>query len=963
MNELLSRTTEWLVDVAVLGSALLTVSCVALFIIPHPAARMALTRGTLFGLAMLCVLTALPQWPRQSLDDVFSSRLAEEESVHALSTFKQTGGTFPAPLIIDAPPLIDENPSAEAMANPSISFSKLIGLLPLCWLIAAAGTLAYIFLGGWRAFCLLRTAVKAPAWTQRELESLVASKDRLPRLKTSERIATAAALIAWRPHILLATKSVCEENRPAVRAALAHEWAHICHGDLWLLALERLLMPAFCLHPLFWLLRRQIRIDQELLADAAAAGDAPVEYAQALLTWAKTESNQAAPSFGIAALSLWEHPSSLSRRVEMLLHAPFSVSARGSRLWKWLVPLTLLAAVIGMSLFTLRPAAVAQDDATADAEAQPRPEKVKKARKEKPKKAEANRQQPSPNKSTPVSEPGPQIMLELLIGRVEHSLLEKAESSLGDLVQEASEDHCRLEGNLIVAELSAEQFAKLTANLKKANALKILSLPKVTTQNAQEATVQVGGQVPVAVLDETVNGDSRRRLEYRNVGETIKLMPFLKDEDPNRLTLELVAEHAELDKKAELRTGDDTPRFITHKFRLESEMVVGKTLIVTEREPKKGSGRSHSVLLAIGVQKVILPASIPPPAVAPKAEHSRAGSADDLKRLQDENAVLRKQIQEMQGRLIDFEVQIRQLREAAGPGGKDKIADDEFLRRLYLDVTGALPTADEVRAFLQDKDKEKRNKLIDKLLEWKVFRDPGEAEEWKKAHPKAEYQDPAAIKPQPKSVPVDEPILQVIRLSRISAADAAKLLEKLFAQEKKRPDIAVEERTNSLLFRGSRIELQLLTALVAELDREPDPKASSDKQELQEKPDPARELRIMDLRKADATLQVALAQYQRMELLRKEEAVSQTELARALQQLKHAELNLEATRSGKPTRKLLELELQEADAEVAAKQAELAELEQGAPLRVLVERNLQLSRQHLDMMRARLEEASSRERK
>ncbi|QOV91713.1 DUF1549 domain-containing protein [Humisphaera borealis] len=44
-------------------------------------------------------------------------------------------------------------------------------------------------------------------------------------------------------------------------------------------------------------------------------------------------------------------------------------------------------------------------------------------------------------------------------------------------------------------------------------------------------------------------------------------------------------------------------------------------------------------------------------------------------------------------------------------------ADDaEFLRRLYLDLTGTLPTVDEARAFLADKDPAKRQKLIDKLL-------------------------------------------------------------------------------------------------------------------------------------------------------------------------------------------------------------------------------------------------------
>jgi hypothetical protein len=42
--------------------------------------------------------------------------------------------------------------------------------------------------------------------------------------------------------------------------------------------------------------------------------------------------------------------------------------------------------------------------------------------------------------------------------------------------------------------------------------------------------------------------------------------------------------------------------------------------------------------------------------------------------------------------------------------------DNEFLRRLYIDTIGSLPSPDEVRAFLADTDPDKRTKLIDKLL-------------------------------------------------------------------------------------------------------------------------------------------------------------------------------------------------------------------------------------------------------
>ena len=43
-------------------------------------------------------------------------------------------------------------------------------------------------------------------------------------------------------------------------------------------------------------------------------------------------------------------------------------------------------------------------------------------------------------------------------------------------------------------------------------------------------------------------------------------------------------------------------------------------------------------------------------------------------------------------------------------------SDGEFLRRAALDLTGRIPTPDEVRAFRADRDAEKRGKLIDRLL-------------------------------------------------------------------------------------------------------------------------------------------------------------------------------------------------------------------------------------------------------
>lgn len=42
--------------------------------------------------------------------------------------------------------------------------------------------------------------------------------------------------------------------------------------------------------------------------------------------------------------------------------------------------------------------------------------------------------------------------------------------------------------------------------------------------------------------------------------------------------------------------------------------------------------------------------------------------------------------------------------------------DPEFLRRVYLDLTGRIPSADQVRSFITDTDPEKRAALVDSLI-------------------------------------------------------------------------------------------------------------------------------------------------------------------------------------------------------------------------------------------------------
>ena len=52
-------------------------------------------------------------------------------------------------------------------------------------------------------------------------------------------------------------------------------------------------------------------------------------------------------------------------------------------------------------------------------------------------------------------------------------------------------------------------------------------------------------------------------------------------------------------------------------------------------------------------------------------------------------------------------------------------SDEEFLRRAYLDATGLLPEPQKVREFLESRDRDKRDKLIDSLIGTEEF-----AEQW-----------------------------------------------------------------------------------------------------------------------------------------------------------------------------------------------------------------------------------------
>ncbi len=179
---------------------------------------------------------------------------------------------------------------------------------------------ARLAVGAWQASRLIRKSLTAPPTLVDELRAIVGEGARLPRLRLNARLVTPVATGALRPTIVLPAHFA--ENSPCgeLRAVLGHEWAHICNGDLWLLALDRCLFPLLSAHPVYWWLRRRIRQDQEFLADAAAASlIGPADYAAQLVAWARDLAGVRRIVVS-NAVGIWERPSGFALRISTILN-------------------------------------------------------------------------------------------------------------------------------------------------------------------------------------------------------------------------------------------------------------------------------------------------------------------------------------------------------------------------------------------------------------------------------------------------------------------------------------------------------------------------------------------------------------------------------------------------------------------------------------------------------------------
>ncbi len=365
----------WLADYYALATIVLLAVCAALARLRQPARRLSVSWSALGGLAALMILSALPSWPRAGWLSRPGPATTSRTLLGSSTVSGPTGSPLPRPTRPAAvqPGSRTEASSIEGGRPLKVATRDQRGTLtearmgdwppfaPRAFLAGGALVLAWLGVGSWQTASLRRRARQAPGWSKDVLARIVGDGTAAPTLLTCDRLQQPVAVGLLRPTVILPDRFLEDEPGPRLEAVLEHEWAHIRNRDLWLIALSRLLMPILFAHPAYWWLRRRIRDDQEILADAHAAKvDGRLEYAEVLLSWASGASERSWAAIG-GSLALWECPSRLKRRITMLLDRDFRVEATCPRRWRIGVRGGMALAVLALSFLTVRPAPAVAD--------------------------------------------------------------------------------------------------------------------------------------------------------------------------------------------------------------------------------------------------------------------------------------------------------------------------------------------------------------------------------------------------------------------------------------------------------------------------------------------------------------------------------------------------------------------------------------------------------------------------
>jgi hypothetical protein len=257
-------------------------------------------------------------------------------------------------------------PGDAADSTPWSALSAWASWLVPAYALGAACVLCRWLLGYVALARVLSRAEPPPAAVARLFAATPYGGRGRPRLRVCRSLRVPFSCGLLRPTVVLPTRFCAAVATPRLRWVFAHELTHLERRDAWSCLLLGLgeLVYFFC--PWFWWLRRQVRLCQEYVADAAVRRESrPEDYAQFLLTLT------AAPAVPVNATGVAGQTSDLFRRVTMLLQDSMPVEKRCPRPWSVTAAAACLTFAALASAVGLRAADTA--DPLTRPEEQPKP--------------------------------------------------------------------------------------------------------------------------------------------------------------------------------------------------------------------------------------------------------------------------------------------------------------------------------------------------------------------------------------------------------------------------------------------------------------------------------------------------------------------------------------------------------------------------------------------------------------
>lgn len=367
-----ARAPEWLLHTAIGGGLLLLLVALAFRLVRSPARQQRLGEWGVAAALLLSLLSLGPAWitvpvrrPTPPPAPIVASTPTPSEGHQGWDEVVEEGNfaiveqaEMPGELVTPTPdaPAVAEHPPAP---TPGWKFSvaALTEWVVVVYFIGAAFFLGRWLLGLIGLAWLLGGGAPVP-WRVRALLDELASGRRV-HLVISPRAQVPFSFGLFRPTVVLPIGLANAAPLSVLRWALGHELAHLERRDAWGTLLLGLGQVVYWFVPWYGYLIRRVRLCQEYLADATAAGlgGSPADYAEFLVHYAAGPTAPALAS-GVSGAS-----SDLFRRINMLLDPKKVLEGACPRRWLTgmicgLLSLAVLGAGVGLRVYADDPARV-----------------------------------------------------------------------------------------------------------------------------------------------------------------------------------------------------------------------------------------------------------------------------------------------------------------------------------------------------------------------------------------------------------------------------------------------------------------------------------------------------------------------------------------------------------------------------------------------------------------------------